>query len=113
MKNITKELFVDTINQIQKQVERDSKCSEAFKTLLPNDYVSGYDNSVLYNQIIKILQTIMNDDKHNSWIDYYIWELNFGEKYKDGFVILNGIHHELITPEDLYELLLKTSTNGK
>lgn len=108
MENITKELFIESIKMIQKQCEIDSECCKAFKTLLPNDYTSGYDNSVLYKQIIKLLQVATKDDEQNSWIDYYIWELDFGKKYKDGHVILNNVHYELITPEDLFQLLIKT-----
>jgi transcription elongation factor GreA-like protein len=113
MENITKELFIESIKMIQKQYEIDSECSKAFKKLLPNDYVSGYDNNNLYSQLIKILQILTKDDEQNSWIDYYIWELEFGKKYKDGHVILDNVHYELITPEDLYELLVKTRIDGK
>ena len=113
MFNITKELFVESIKMIQKQHEVDSECSMAFEKLLPNDYVSGYDNSSLYKQLIKLLQVLTKDDEQNSWIDYYIWELDFGKKYKDGHVILDKVHYDLITPEDLYELLVKTYTNEK
>lgn len=111
MENITKELFIESIKMIQKQYEIDSECSKAFKTLLPNDYTSGYDNNALYTQIIKLLQVATKDDEQNSWIDYFIWELDFGKKYKDGHVILNNVNYELITPEDLYRLLTDTK-NG-
>jgi hypothetical protein len=105
MENITEKMFIETINMIKKQHEHDLKCNEAFKILLPNDYTSGYDNYNLYKQIIKLLQVATNDDNENSWIDYYIWELEFGKKYKDGCVIIDGVNYELITPEDLYRLL--------
>lgn len=98
-----KELFIETINQIQKQVVHDRKCSEAFDILLPNDYTTGYDNNILYNQIIKLLQVQMSDESEDSWIEYYIWELDFGKR--DGNVYIDGRNVQLKTPSDLWNLL--------
>ncbi|MBC7382805.1 MAG: hypothetical protein H7296_07385 [Bacteroidia bacterium] len=80
----SRELFVEMINEIEKQYEYDRKCSDAFKVILPNDYVSNYDNHWLQNQLLKVLQIAMNDNDKNSWIEYYLWELDFGKKYKVG-----------------------------
>ena len=47
----SKELFIETINEIEKQHRHDSKCSEAFRVVLPNDYISNYANHWLQNQL--------------------------------------------------------------
>lgn len=100
----SKELFTETMNEIKKQHIHDSKCSEAFKTILPYDYISGYKNIHLHNQLIKLLKLAMNDN-HYSWIEYYIYDLEFGEKYTKGSVRVKNKDFELKTPEDLWELL--------
>lgn len=69
----TKDLFIETIHEIEKQYNHDRKCSDAFKVILPNDYTSNYANHWLQNQLIKILQIAMNDNHKGSWIEYYLW----------------------------------------
>lgn len=101
----SKELFVETINEIEKQHRHDSKCSEAFKVILPNDYTSNYDNHWLQNQLVKVLQIAMNDNHKDSWIEYYMWELDFGRKWKKDSVKVKGKNFKLQNAYDLWDLL--------
>lgn len=101
----SKELFVETINEIEKQHRHDSKCSEAFKVILPNDYTSNYDNHWLQNQLVKVLQIAMNDNHKDSWIEYYMWELDFGHKWKKDNVKVKGKNFKLQNAYDLWDLL--------
>lgn len=101
----SKELFVETINEIEKQHRHDSKCSEAFRVILPNDYISNYANHWLQNQLVKVLQIAMNDNHKDSWIEYYMWEIDFGVKYSKGCVKIQGKDFELKTASDLWDLL--------
>lgn len=103
--NITKELFIESINQIELQHRHDQKCSEAFKMILPNDYLSCYDNHWLQNQLVSVLQIAMNDNHEHSWIEHYMWELDFGRKNKELQVIINESNFKLETPEHLWNLL--------
>lgn len=80
---ITKELFIETIEIIKKQTEFDNRCSDAFGVILPNDFISGYDNSLITNQLLKLIKIPFNDDNGDSWIDYFIWELGFGDTYSE------------------------------
>ena len=84
---ISKELFVQSIESLKKQDEYDRKCVDAFQDILNEDrIVIGYNNSILTSQIINILTELTNDDngKYGGWIEYFIYELNFGENYKIG-----------------------------
>jgi hypothetical protein len=101
----TKELFCETVNEIEKQCNHDRKCSDAFKVILPNDYTSNYDNHWLQNQLIEILQIAMNDNHKDSWIEYFIWELDFGRKWKKGMVKIKGKDFKLQNAYDLWDLL--------
>jgi len=101
-------LFVETIEQIQLQKIQDDKCNNAFKVILPYDFISGYDHHYITNQLIKILQVTFNDNHKDSWIEYFIWELDFGKKYKKGCAShRNGKDIKLKTAVDLYNFLIK------
>jgi hypothetical protein len=102
---ISKELFIESIGAIEKQKIHDRKCSDAFRVILPHDYVSGYDNSCVVEQLIKVLKIATNDNHKDSWIDYFIWELDFGNLYKEGCVTINDKNFTLKTASDLWDLL--------
>lgn len=102
---MTKELFIETIGEIEKQKIHDRKCSNAFQVILPHDYTSGYDNHWIQEQLIKVLKTATNDNHKESWIEYFIWELDFGNLYEDGRVQVSGKDIKLETASDLWDLL--------
>ena len=99
-----KELFISSINAIKQQMDKDKECLKAFKIILPFDYISGYDNHVIIDTMIKLLQELTNDE--NEWINYFIWELEFGDKYKDGCVKIDNENIPLRTSEDLWNLIV-------
>lgn len=101
----TKDLFIETIHEIEKQYNHDRKCAEAFKIILPNDYTSHYANHWLQNQLLKILKIAMGDNHKDSWIDYYLWELDFGRKWKKDSVQVKGKNFKLKNAYDLWDLL--------
>ena len=105
---MTKELFIATINSIKKQIEIDRKNSSMLQEMFPDDSIyCGYNNSELFNALNKILKESMKDEY--DWIDYFIYELDFGEKYYDGCVLdRDKSIINLSTAENLYEFLIKT-----
>lgn len=107
MKNmkITKELFLETMRALETQREIDNKCHEAFKVILPHDYVTGYDNGILESQIVKLLQVCTGDSEEESWIYFFMYELNFGKTFEDGDVKIKKKVYSLRTTEDLWNLL--------
>lgn len=102
---LTKELFIEIINTIEKQYRYDEKCSDAFQIILPHDHISCYDNSLLQNQLIKILKIGAGDNINDGLTDYYIWELDFGRKWKRGCVTIKEKDIKLKTAEDLWNAL--------
>lgn len=101
----TKELFIETMNEIKKQHAHDLKCSDAFEVILPSDFVTVYDNHWIHNQLVKILKVAFRDDHKDSWIEYYMWELDFGKEWKKDSITVKGKSVKLKTAEDLWELL--------
>ena len=82
--HFSRELFIETMDTLYKQYQHDNECSKAFRVILPNDHISNYDNHLLTNQLVKLMQIAMKDAHKDSWIEYYMWELDFGEKYSKG-----------------------------
>lgn len=80
----SREFFIETMEAIEQQHEHDKKCGDAFKIILPEDFVSYYDNHWIMNQLIKLMKIAMNDNHRDSWIEYYIWDLDFGKNYQKG-----------------------------
>ena len=106
---MTKELFIETLEKIEKQLKYDSKCHDAFSIILPNDYVSGYDYSIILSQLIKILEIEFNDE--SGWIEYFIWELDCGKNYKDYMITdKNNKNIDMSTIESLYEILMENKS---
>lgn len=102
---MNKEIFIKILNDIKEQFDYDAKSHKAFSTILKNDYVSNYDYSLILKNLIFLLEKEMCDE--NGWIEYYIFDLECGEKYFDGCVKEFGNNITIKTPEDLYNFLIK------
>ena len=108
---ITKELFIETIKALETQYDHDNKCSRAFSIILSDCLGSLYDNFTLSGQLIHLLKLTFQDEE-DSWIDYYIYELEFGRNYTDGCVKLaDGTNVKLYNASDLYDFLLTNYTD--
>lgn len=104
---INKDKFIEIINNLEKQYEHDRKCSDAFSIILPNDYISLYDNGLLFSTIIDFLKEAFDDNISNSNIEYYIYELNFGkEEMSATAVTIDDKTFSLTNAEGLYNLLM-------
>ena len=104
---MTKELFIETILQMERQHTYDIQCNKSFAVILPNDHISGYDNHLLQDQLIKLLSVVIEDSLN--WIEYFIYELDYGKKWKRTSVSIEGKSFKLKTPSDLWHLI----TNGR
>ena len=104
---MNKELFVSTFNSIKKQLEIDRKNSSMLQEMFPDDSIyCGYNNSELFNALNKILKESMKDEY--DWIGYFMYELDFGKKYRNGMVKeSDGSIIDLSNAERLYEFLIK------
>ncbi len=103
---ISKALFVETITALQQQYQHDEACAKAIGSVFTNDFISGYDNHLLNNQLVKLLQVAFNDDHKDSWIEYFMYELDFGAKANDLTAQRkDGTAIDLTTAEKLYEFL--------
>jgi hypothetical protein len=79
--------------------KKDKSLSEALGTWITLFEPMGR----LMDITINSLMFAVNDE--DSWIDHYIYELDFGRKYKKGCVKLNGKDFKLKTASDLWDLI--------
>lgn len=70
--------------------------------------IDGVSDDAFMSKIINVLTVALKDD--STWIEYWIYELDFGKKYKDGSVTekINGkqINIPLKTTKQLYKVLI-------
>lgn len=81
-----KELFVESVEAIDKQLQHDVAMSEKLAEVFPNTFAPNLmpQNHWLQNALIEVLCVTMCDidkglDGH-SWIEYFCWELDFGRR---------------------------------
>jgi len=106
-KKMNKELFIECIQAIEKQMKYDEEVANNLGKAFPNAYKENLlpKNHLLQNALIHVLQVEMNDE-FNSWIEYFLWETNFGEESYRLTASIDQKPIHLSTPEDLYDLLI-------
>jgi hypothetical protein len=102
---MTKKLFIESIEKLDTQYQHDFKCADALQSVYRSSIILTYDNHRVCNQLAKLLRIEMNDDHDESWVDYYIDELDFGRLWRPGKVEMDGKDVRLETVEDLWNLL--------
>lgn len=104
---IDKEMFVEILVNIQKQHKHDEICSKAFETIFLDGYIGSYNNSYLHSSLLYLLKKAFNDNHADSWIDYFIYDLDFGKKYKDGCATYKDKSNiNLSSSSTLYDFLM-------
>ena len=101
-----RETFVDAINAIQKQTERDIEISKLLSKIYSNAFQGNLlpDHNIVIEALVKVLQKEMYDK--GDWINYYLWELDFGRDNYRSYVRdeKNNII-PLSNANELYDLL--------
>lgn len=102
---LTKEQFVHYINFIKERKEKVDRINDLF--------TEEFEDSVFYphtryeTEMINLLQEVFEDSSND--IDYFIYELDFGESNVAGEAIeeVDGTVVSLTSPEELYDYLIK------
>ena len=105
---ISKEKFVEIINRLKNYNELQDKIDNLFKDNIENrerDFINagsiciGHESVVVY-----LLEKIFDTDM----ISYFIYELDYGEKYKAGCVLDENMNEiDLSTAEKMYDYLVQ------
>jgi hypothetical protein len=93
--------FDNAIKSIKEYFDTNDKLTKLLK-------VEGIISANVMSNIIEFIEVAFNDK--SKWIDYYIYDLDFGKKYKPGCVSIKEsektIDIKLKTAKDLYNLLI-------
>ncbi len=101
---INKELFIEVIEDAKKSDDYQNWLNKQ----LQSNGVEGYifqPNCV--DSLIKLLHNILGDKDADDTISYFVFELDYGRKWKEGMITdSNGKDIDLSTSEKLYNYLL-------
>jgi hypothetical protein len=103
---MNKELFIGAIGAIQKQVEYDIEVSKHLGRAFPDAFEANLlpNNNILRDALINILKVEMNDLGDN-WIEYFLWELDFGKENYRLEVTQHGKEVKMSNAAELYDFL--------
>lgn len=99
---ISKEKFCEYL----KAIEIQHNCEDDIRKISNKYNVEISVTNNAYEEIIVQMLELVTDDKFND-VDYFIYELDFGKKYNDGMVVMDGKKIDFSTSEKLYDYLEK------
>jgi len=108
-KMLTKKEFTDAMTAIVEQNAEDDRISKALRSICPDSCF--YSTKHATKGLLNLLKSTMKDSYE--WIEYWLYELECGEKYKAGSITQDGKYIKLSTISDLYALLEKEYKNKK
>jgi len=104
---LSKKDFIFCMQKIQKDQKYLKEFIKNIGKYFDDVYIFDLGDQLLYTQI-EILKIAM-DDENNSWIDWYIYDNNWGnEKLEAGYGIIKPIK----TINDLYRLFQEMQKNN-
>ena len=101
MNVISKDLFVEVINDLMAACDYAEDLNKFFESHDVDGYIYQPDCFVT---VMKLLITLFKDEAQ--WLDTYIFNLEFGKKWKPGSIVDDGKEIKLSTPEELYDVLI-------
>ena len=100
---ITKAMFIEIMNTII-TLHREEEKFNSVLSEIDEEFGGCFIHNKSINVLVKILRDLTNDENDN--IGYWLWELEFGEKYTEGCITeADGTPIPLKTIEDLWNLL--------
>lgn len=99
-----KEKLKKYLESIKKITEQESKLDDALREISPD--FGGYSNELAIDTLLNMMKDLAKDE--SEWIDYFIFELDWGKSYKDGMVTdENGKNIPLATIDDVLNIIEK------
>ncbi|NJM14036.1 MAG: hypothetical protein HC896_00385 [Bacteroidales bacterium] len=103
----TEELFLKTINNIEKQLRADDLNRRAMDIVFKD--IEPYDNTALFEAIMSVMQHQLaiagwGFPKGLCPIEYFCHELDFGKK-ENTLITINNVTYNLKTAKDLWQLI--------
>lgn len=103
---LSKDKFKRAIEHIKQHSDLEKGLCEALEAMSPDCYVSAFVYSKYETLVIDLMKEALGLDAEVDWIEYFIYELEFGAKFKIGCVVeADGKAVDLSTPAALYDYL--------
>jgi len=106
---LTKKQFTDAMTAIVEQNAEDDRISKALSSICPDSCFYGTKHAT--KGLLNLLKSTMKDTYE--WIEYWLYELECGKKYRNSSVTQDGKPIKLKTIADLYALLKKEYKDKK
>ena len=107
---LSKEEFVDIINRLKEASDLVEKVEELFRNSRENidcDYCNAAGLQISHEGIVvDLLQKLMHDELDEN-ISFFIYELEYGKKFKQGDVMDGDRPIDMETAEKLYDYLVE------
>lgn len=104
---INKNDFIEIINRLQNYNELQNKINDLFEGLLDNreqDFCNAGSICIGHESVvIKLLEKMFETDL----ISWWIYELDYGKKYKKGVLVYDNKNINVSTADKLYDVLIK------
>jgi len=108
---INKEQFVKCINQLKKHDEMLDDVNKIFKKNNQDTVIFDTD---LHTVIVDLLKNVFDDNSQYSNIEYFIYDLEYGKKYKSGMITDKDDKDILLSSaEELYDFLILEQSTSK
>lgn len=109
---LSEQEFVDIINRLREASDLQEQVDKLFRHSrenIENDFCNAAALQISHeSSVVFLLKRIMRDQYE--YIDYFIYELDYGRKYESGMIIdENGQDIDIHTPNLLYDFI---SGNG-
>ena len=105
---ISKDKFVEIINRLKNYNNLQDKINDLFRDNIDNkemDFINAGSICIGHESVVVYLLERMFD---TDMISYFIYELDYGKKYKAGCVLDENMNEiDLSTPEKLYDYLVQ------
>ena len=103
---LSKEKFIRAIDHIKEHDELESNLCSALEAMSPDSYCCAFVYSKYETLTIDLIKEALGLDEEVDWIEYFIYDLEFGAKFKVGCVVeADGKAVDLSTPAALYDYL--------
>ena len=98
---------------VQQHYDTERDMTESFAKVFPNAFEANLllNNDSAAAALVELLEDIFKDD--DLFIQYFIWELDFGKRAAEYPIEIYGKVIKLPTVKDLYKLLKKIKKNEK
>lgn len=104
---INKNDFIEIINRLRNYEKLQNKINELFDDLIDNkenDFCNAGSICIGHESVvIQLLETMFESDL----ISWWIYEMNYGKSFKEGYLQENGKCIDVSTVDKLYDVLIK------